>query len=236
MLGRRSIGRAVDLGCGPGELTALAAERLDVEKIVGIDNARRCWPRRPHMPPTASDSSTATSRRGQRITITTSCSPRQVCSGCQTTQRCWPAGPRRSHRADHSPSGARQRSCSDPHGRSGGRSPRAVPLGLRCGRPADRPRCRVRAAPRRLRPAAVPARLRRHRRALRVYPARVADTAARRRMGEGHHAHPLSQAARTGRVRSIPGRLRAANSIAELGSDEPCFFPFSRILFVARRP
>lgn len=31
--------RAVDLGCGPGEMTAVAAERLDVEEMVGIDNS-----------------------------------------------------------------------------------------------------------------------------------------------------------------------------------------------------
>jgi trans-aconitate 2-methyltransferase len=35
-----SIQRAADLGCGPGELTALAAEQLDVEEMVGIDNSQ----------------------------------------------------------------------------------------------------------------------------------------------------------------------------------------------------
>jgi trans-aconitate 2-methyltransferase len=34
-----SIDRAVDLGCGPGELTALAAKQLDVGEMVGIDNS-----------------------------------------------------------------------------------------------------------------------------------------------------------------------------------------------------
>jgi trans-aconitate 2-methyltransferase len=33
------VGRAVDLGCGPGELTALAARRLDAGEMVGIDNS-----------------------------------------------------------------------------------------------------------------------------------------------------------------------------------------------------
>src|SRR3954470_15306130 len=31
--------RAVDLGCGPGEMTAVAVERLDVEEMVGVDNS-----------------------------------------------------------------------------------------------------------------------------------------------------------------------------------------------------
>ena len=33
------ISKAVDLGCGPGELTALAATRLDVGEMTGIDNS-----------------------------------------------------------------------------------------------------------------------------------------------------------------------------------------------------
>jgi trans-aconitate 2-methyltransferase len=35
-----SIGRAVDLGCGPGELTALAARQLDIGEMIGIDNSQ----------------------------------------------------------------------------------------------------------------------------------------------------------------------------------------------------
>jgi trans-aconitate 2-methyltransferase len=34
------VRRAVDLGCGPGELTALAAERLGADDMLGIDNSR----------------------------------------------------------------------------------------------------------------------------------------------------------------------------------------------------
>jgi trans-aconitate 2-methyltransferase len=34
-----SIERSVDLGCGPGELTALAADRLGVAEMIGIDNS-----------------------------------------------------------------------------------------------------------------------------------------------------------------------------------------------------
>ncbi len=36
-----AISRAVDLGCGPGELTALAARQLDVRHMVGIDNSAK---------------------------------------------------------------------------------------------------------------------------------------------------------------------------------------------------
>ncbi len=35
-----SVGRAVDLGCGPGELTAIAAQRLGVAEMVGVDNSQ----------------------------------------------------------------------------------------------------------------------------------------------------------------------------------------------------
>ena len=35
-----SIERAADLGCGPGELTALAAEQLGVAEMIGIDNSQ----------------------------------------------------------------------------------------------------------------------------------------------------------------------------------------------------
>lgn len=35
-----AIRRAVDLGCGPGELTALTAAQLGVEEMVGVDNSK----------------------------------------------------------------------------------------------------------------------------------------------------------------------------------------------------
>src|SRR5207253_528499 len=35
-----SVKSAVDLGCGPGELTALAARQLGVDEMVGIDNSQ----------------------------------------------------------------------------------------------------------------------------------------------------------------------------------------------------
>ncbi len=38
--GPKPIERAVDLGCGPGELTALAAQQLGIAEMVGIDNSQ----------------------------------------------------------------------------------------------------------------------------------------------------------------------------------------------------
>jgi trans-aconitate 2-methyltransferase len=35
-----SIKRAVDLGCGPGELTALAADQLGIDEMIGVDNSQ----------------------------------------------------------------------------------------------------------------------------------------------------------------------------------------------------
>jgi trans-aconitate 2-methyltransferase len=43
----RPIGRAVDLGCGTGELTAAAAERLDIADITGIDSSRQMLDKAP---------------------------------------------------------------------------------------------------------------------------------------------------------------------------------------------
>jgi trans-aconitate 2-methyltransferase len=37
--GRRPMRRAVDLGCGTGELTALATDRLGIQRMTGIDNS-----------------------------------------------------------------------------------------------------------------------------------------------------------------------------------------------------
>lgn len=39
MIGPGPVRRVVDLGCGPGELTELAARELDVDDMVGIDNS-----------------------------------------------------------------------------------------------------------------------------------------------------------------------------------------------------
>ena len=39
LIGSRPIGTAVDLGCGPGELTRLAADQLGCTSMTGIDNS-----------------------------------------------------------------------------------------------------------------------------------------------------------------------------------------------------
>ena len=44
---RRPIGGAVDLGCGTGELTAAAAERLGIADITGVDSSRQMLDKAP---------------------------------------------------------------------------------------------------------------------------------------------------------------------------------------------
>jgi len=39
MIEPAQLDRAVDLGCGPGELTTAAAAQLDVGEMIGIDNS-----------------------------------------------------------------------------------------------------------------------------------------------------------------------------------------------------
>ena len=39
LVGPGPIRSAVDLGCGPGELTTFAARALDVERMLGLDNS-----------------------------------------------------------------------------------------------------------------------------------------------------------------------------------------------------
>ena len=62
----RPLARAVDLGCGTGELTADAAERSAVAEMVGVDNSPACSPPPSRSPAPACGSSTATSPRGWR--------------------------------------------------------------------------------------------------------------------------------------------------------------------------
>ena len=84
LLEDRPIRRAVDLGCGTGELTAALAARRGIADMTGIDSspAMLAAGARP-----ASASRKATSAGGRRAATTTSSSPTPACSGCPTTRR-----------------------------------------------------------------------------------------------------------------------------------------------------
>ena len=91
LLEDRPIGRAVDLGCGTGELTAPLAGRRGIADMTGVDSS-------PAM--LASGAGRPAGREGDigswasRAT-TTSCSPTPACSGCPTTPPWSRAGGRR---------------------------------------------------------------------------------------------------------------------------------------------
>ena len=81
--------RVVDLGCGPGNLTALLAERWPGADVLGVDSS-------PEM--VAQAAATVPSLRfvegtcapGSRQAPSTSCSPTPPTSGCRTTSTCCP--------------------------------------------------------------------------------------------------------------------------------------------------
>ena len=87
----RPIRRAVDLGCGSGELTVeLAPAPAASVSSSASTRRRRCSPTR--RPIAVSPSRRATSPDGRRRAITTSCSPTPACNGCPTIRPCSPAG------------------------------------------------------------------------------------------------------------------------------------------------
>ncbi|WP_460494428.1 methyltransferase domain-containing protein [Dactylosporangium cerinum] len=98
----------VDLGCGPGTLTATLATRYPDAAVLGIDSSPQMlaaaapWPRR------SCPSSSATSPGGARSAArSTSSSPTPPCSGSPTTRRCCRSSPRASTTA--APSRSRSR-------------------------------------------------------------------------------------------------------------------------------
>lgn len=236
MIGDRPIRRAVDLGCGPGELTALAARQLDVDEMLGIDNA-------PTMLASAAehahdrlrfewgDIATWTSDRDHDLVLAAA-SLQWVPDHAAVLDR-WgralAAGgtlavqvPANSHAATHTVAAAvaarePYRSAFGPAG------PPIDPVAEHVLRPDDYARLLHR-----LGYVDIVVQLR-------VYP----------------HVMPTPQHA----VEWVKGttltRFRSSLAadvydaflsdyerelVAELGPDGPCFFPFSRILFVARRP
>ena len=236
MIGDRPIGRAVDLGCGPGELTALAAQQLEVRQMIGIDNA-------PTMLASAGehaddrvrfehgDIATWTSDGDHDLVLAAASLqwvPDHAAVIARWTEALAPGGslavqvPANSHAATHTVAAA-VAACEPYLSAFGPAGPPIDPVAEYVLRPDDYARL--------------------------LHQLGYVDIAVQLRVYP--HVLPTPQHA----VEWVKGttltRFRSAlepdvydafladyerELVSELGSDEPCFFPFSRILFVARRP
>ena len=78
------IERAVDLGCGPGELTRSPPSSSASAEMVGIDNSQAMLDKTAEHVRTACGSGSATSPNGRRLAMSIWCSPRPACSGFRT--------------------------------------------------------------------------------------------------------------------------------------------------------
>ncbi len=235
MVGDHPIGRAADLGCGPGELTALAAQQLGVGQMVGIDNA-------PTMLASAAehandrvrfepgDIATWTSQRDHDLVLAAASLqwvPDHAAVLARWTEALAPGGslavqvPANSHAATHTVAetvAAREpyRSAFGPAG------PPIDPVAEYVLRPDEYARTLYQ-----LGYVDIVVQLR-------VYP-HVLPTP--------QHAVEWVKGTTLTRFRStlepdVYDAFLADYSrelVSALGPDEPCFFPFSRILFVARR-
>ena len=85
-----------DLGCGPGNITRLLAERWPDARVTGIDSSADMLAKARQEAPR---SSKPTSRIGRRPRRPISCSPTPPCIGWTITPRCCRASPRSWRRA-----------------------------------------------------------------------------------------------------------------------------------------
>ncbi len=235
MVGERSVGRAVDLGCGPGELTALAAEELAVDEMVGIDNsATMLASAADHAGERVrferGDIATWTSHHDHDLVLAAASLqwvPDHAMVLARWTEALAPGGsiavqvPANSHAATHTVAAAV--AAREPYRSAFGSSgPPIDPVEEYVLRPDDYARLLHRLGYVDITVL------------LRVYP-HVLPTP--------NDAVEWVKGTTLTRFRNVldPDLYEAfladygRELVAELGPDEPCFFPFSRILFVARR-
>jgi trans-aconitate 2-methyltransferase len=230
------IERAVDLGCGPGELTVLAADRLAAGQMTGIDNS-------PTMLASAAEHVRAGVRfeagdiaqwtsDGDHDLVLAAASLQWVPDHAGVIER-WTVGlraggrlavqvPANSHAATHVVAGrlARSNAYRAAFGPAG---PPVDPVAEYVLRPDDYARILYRLGYVDITVL------------LRVYP-HVLPTP--------RHAVEWVKGTTLTRFRNVLDSTTyeafladyERELVAELGDDEPCFFPFSRILFVASRP
>jgi trans-aconitate 2-methyltransferase len=236
MVGDRRVGRAVDLGCGPGELTALAAQQLDADEMVGVDNsAAMLASAGEHASERVrfelGDIATWTSQQDHDLVLAAASLqwvPDHAAVLARWTAALAPGGslavqvPANAHAATHTVASAV--AAREPYRSAfGSAGPPIDPVADYVLRPDDYARLLYRLG---YIDIAVQ---------LRVYP-HVLPTP--------QHAVEWVKGTTLTRYRNVlePDVYESfladyeRELVAELGRDKPCFFPFSRILFVARRP
>lgn len=232
----RPIERAVDLGCGPGELTLLAADRLAAGQMTGIDNSAMMLASatehvRDGVRFETGDIAKWTSD-GDHDLVVAAASLQWVPDHAGVIER-WTRGlrsggrlavqvPANAHAATHVVADRLARSTAY-LAAFGSAGPPVDPVAEYVLRPDDYARILHR-----LGYVDITVQLR-------VYPHVLATS---------HHAVEWVKGTTLTRFRSAlaPETYEAFLTdyedelVEALGGDEPCFFPFSRILFVARRP
>jgi trans-aconitate 2-methyltransferase len=235
-LGRDPVARAVDLGCGPGELTALAARQLSIGRITGIDNsadmlAAAVEHAGPGVTFEPGDIAAWTSDRDHDLVLAAASLqwlPDHAAVLARWTAALRPGGriavqvPANAHAATHVV--AERVANSEPHRSAfGAAGPPPDPVARNVLTSEDYARILYELG-------YVDIEVDLH-----VYPHVLPTT---------RHAVEWVKGTTLTRFRSIlpPAAYDAFLAdyehelIKEMGDHEPCFFPFNRILFVARRP
>ncbi len=236
MIGAGPIGRAADLGCGPGELTALAATQLAVGQMVGIDNAPAMLASAAehasdHIRFEHGDIATWTSSRDHDLVLAAASLqwvPDHAAVISRWTAALAPGGtlavqvPANSHAATHTVAAAL--AAREPYLSAFGQAgPPLDPVAEYVRQPDDYARLLHQLG-------YVDIRVQ-----LRVYPHVLPSP---------QHAVEWVKGTTLTRFRSTlePDLYDSfladyeRELVSALGRDAPCFFPFSRILFVARQP